>query len=262
VSSKFLTYWSLAFAVFFIWIMSILVALGDVKDELLEKIRKQGAARGKARLRPANPLAGLSVAETLTSPARTEAQEWVYGEVARIAQSLNLNVKIVVLQDSMDHFLVHFAQGPRLVTYRVDKAWVADARAGKADQLERIRRAVEQYLRVEFLGEKPAPPPAAATPAAAAARPASTPAAAGAAAAPSPGPPASGASAAAPGPGAAPAAGATPATGAATAGPATGTAGEMTREERIAAARAKAEAIKAQRESGKPPEGGPLPSGS
>lgn len=208
--SKFLTYWSLAFAVFFLWIVSIAVALADVKDELLDKIHKQWVARGKARLRPANPLAGLSVAETLPSSARTEAQEWVYGEVSRIAASLKLPVKIIVLQDSMDHFLVHFTQGQRLVSYRVDKAWVADARAGKTDQAERIRRAVEQYLRVEFLGEKPAPPPAAAP--------------------------------------SAPAAPATPA--------AAGAPGEMSREERIAAARAKAEALKAQRAAGQAPDGG------
>ena len=254
--SKFLTYWSLAFAVFFIWIMSIAVALADVKDELLDKIYKQWVARGKARLRPANPLAGLSVAETLSSPARTEAQEWVYGEVSRIAGSLGLAVKIIVLQDSMDHFLVHFAQGARLVTYRVDKAWVADARAGKTDQLERIRRAVGQYLRVEFLGEKPAPPPAAAAPASAAAKPAGAAAPAGtaspgAAAAPSDaGPPA------APVAGRPPAAsGGAPAAGAEPTAPGTAPAAEMSREERIAAAKAKAEAIKAQRESGKPPEG-------
>lgn len=234
--SKFLTYWSLAFAVFFIWIMSIAVALADVKDELLDKIYKRWVARGKARLRPANPLAGLSVAETLPSPARTEVQDWVYGEVSRIAGSLGLSVKIVVMQDSMDHFLVHFAQGARLVTYRVDKAWVADARAGKADQLERIRRAVEQYLRVEFLGEKPAPPPAAPAPKPAApAAPAATPVGTGAPSA------------------AVPAAGTSPATPSAPGA-------DMSREERIAAAKAKAEAIKAQREAGKPPEGG-APSG-
>jgi hypothetical protein len=245
VSSKFLTYWSLAFAVFYLWILSILVAMADVKDELLEKIRKQAVARGKARLRPVDPLAGLSVAETLSSPARTEAQEWVYREVSRIAQSLNLAVKIIVLQDSMDHFLVHFTQGPRLVSYRVDKAWVADARAGKTDQLERMRRAVEQYLRVEFLGEKPVPPPAAVASASPATRPA--------AAAPTPGAaPASATGGSTPPPRAAPPAPAAPA--ASPAGP-----GEMTREERIAAARAKAEAMKAQREAGKPPAGGAAP---
>jgi hypothetical protein len=239
--SKFLTYWSLAFAVFFLWILSIAVAMADVKDELLDKIYKQWVARGKARLRPANPLAGLSVAETLSSPARTEAQEWVYGEVSRIAGSLGLAVTIVVLQDSMDHFLVHFAQGARLVTYRVDKAWVADARAGKADQLDRIRRAVEQYLRVEFFGEKPAPPQAAA-PAAPAVPAAAKPAGAGA--------PAAATSAPAAIPGGAPAAGAGPTAPGAPPG------AEMSREERIAAAKAKAEAIKAQRESSKSPEGG------
>ncbi len=244
--SKFLTYWSLAFAVFFIWIMSVAVALADVKDELLDKIHKQWVARGKARPRPANPLAGRSVAETLPSPARTEAQEWVYGEVSRIANSLKLSVNIVVLQDSMDHFLVHFTQGSRLVTYRVDKAWVADARAGKADQLERIRRAVEQYLRVEFLGEKPAPPPAPA----AAPKPAAAAAPAGAKPA-APAAPPGGAGAPAP---AAQGAGVTslPASPAPAGPPA-----EMSREERIAAAKAKAEALKAQRAAGQTPGGTP-----
>lgn len=266
MSSKFLTYWSLAFAVFFIWIMSLLVAFADVKDDVLDRLRKQGAARGKGRLRPANPLAGLSVAETLSQPARTESQEWVFREVSRIAASLKLDVKIVVLQDSMDHFLVHFTQGPRLVTYRVDKAWVADARAGKGDQLERIRRAVEQYLRVEFLGEKPAPPPAAtpAATAAAAARPGGAAAARPVAAASAAGAPPGGSPrpAAAPADGApgavAPSAG-TPPAGTSPAAPAGGPSGEMTREERIAAARAKAEAMKAQRQSGKPPDGGAGP---
>ena len=251
--SKFLTYWSLAFAVFFIWIVSIVVALADVKDELLDKIHKQWVARGKGRLRPANPLAGLSVAETLTAPARTESQEWVYGEVSRIAGSLGLSVKIIVLQDSMDHFLVHFTQGPRLVTYRVDKAWVADARAGKTDQLERIRRAVEQYLRVEFLGEKPpAPPPAAPAvkPAPAAPTPAATPAPAAAAPAP----------AATPAP-AAPAAAVQGGPGSPTSrGPEA--AAEMSREEKIAAAKAKAEAMRAQREGAKPGGSGTPPAGS
>jgi hypothetical protein len=232
--SKFLTYWSLAFAVFFIWIVSIAVALADVKDELLDKIHKQWVARGKARLRPTNPLAGLSVAETLVAPARTESQDWVYGEVSRIAQSLGLSVGIVVLQDSMDHFLVHFTQGARLVTYRVDKAWVADARAGKTDQLERIRRAVEQYLRVEFLGEKPPAPPAPAP----AAKPAA-PAAAG-----TPGPAAGGTAPSPAAPGSA------------------APAGEMSREEKIAAAKAKAEAMRAQRDGSKPGGPGTPPAGT
>lgn len=242
--SKFLTYWSLAFAVFFIWIVSIAVALADVKDELLDKVYKQWVARGKAQLRPANPLAGLSVAETLTPPARTEAQDWVYAEVSRIAGSLGLGVKIMVLQDSMDHFLVHFTQGPRLVTYRIDKTWVADARAGKADQLERIRRAVEQHLRVEFLGEKrPAP---AAPAAAAAAKPAAAASPGGGTAAPTP----------------AAATTATPAAGpAAASGNPAAPGAELSREELIAAAKAKAEAVRAQREGAKSPEGSGSPPG-
>ena len=37
--SKFLTYWSLTFAILVIWGFSIAVAMADVKDEMLEKIR-------------------------------------------------------------------------------------------------------------------------------------------------------------------------------------------------------------------------------
>jgi hypothetical protein len=158
-ASKFLVYWSLTFAILMIWIFSIAVALADVKDEFWEKIRKQGAGK-KSALRPTDPLAGRSVAETLTPPAMDARQEWVFGLVSQLARTLGLTLKILVLQDSMDHFLVHFAQGKKLTSYRVDKEWVADGMAGKADQIERarerIRQAIERHLRVEFLGEKPA----------------------------------------------------------------------------------------------------------
>jgi hypothetical protein len=127
----------------------------------------------------------------------------------------------------MDHYLVHFTQGKRLITYRVDKAWVADAMAGKADQRERIIAAVEQYLRQEFLGQRIAPKPA-----------------------PAPAKPAP-AAAAVPAPAGAPA----PAASAGSAQPAP----EMSREELIAAAKAKAEAIKAQRASGVQPTSPPPP---
>ena len=224
--SKFLTYWSLTFAILFIWGFSLAVAMADVKDELLAKIRKQV---GRARLRPVNPLAGRSVAETLAPTAMDEKERWVFHLVSAIAIALKLQVGILVLQDSMGHYLVHFTQGKRLTTYRVDKAWVADAMAGKADQRERINTAVEQYLRQEFLGQPipakaaPAKPAAAAAPAAAAPKPAGV------------APPA-------------PLAGSAPPSQ------------EMSREERIAAAKAKAEAIKAQRAAeGQPPPPPPDP---
>ncbi len=242
MTSKFLTYWSLTFAIFLIWIFSVAVAMADVKDELLAKIQKQWAARAKARLRPVDPLAGRSPAETITPRALDEKESWVLHLVSQIAIALKLDVRILVLQDSMGHYLVHFAQGKRLESYRVDKAWVADAMAGKADQRERIFTAVEQYLRQQFLGEKPAPKPAGAT------------AAAGAAAS------GAGRAAAAAKP-AAPA-------GAPGGAPASGAAGtQMSREEMIAAARAKAEALKAQRAAGgaspaPSPAGPSQPSGS
>jgi hypothetical protein len=235
--TKFLTYWSLTFAIAFIWAFSVAVALADVKDDMLAKIRKKV---GRARLRPVNPLAGRTTAETLAPMAMDEKERWVFHLVSAIAISLRLQVGILVLQDSMDHYLVHFTQGKRMVTYRVDKAWVADAMAGKADQRERIIVAVEQYLRQEFLGQRitPKPAPAAAKPA--------TPAPAGAA----PPPPSSaGAAAAAPTP-----------TGVAAPAPASGSAQpgqEMSREERIAAAKAKAEAIRAQRAAGGEPPSPP-----
>ena len=221
--SKFLVYWSLTFAILFIWAFSIATAMADVKDDLLANVRKRV---GRARLRPIDPLAGRSVAETLAPTAMDEKERWVFHLVSAMAIALRLQVGILVLQDSMGHYLVHFTQGKRLVTYRVDKAWVADAMAGKADQRERISAAVEQYLRQEFLGQaipaKTAPAPA-------------KPAAAGAtAAAPKP------TGAAAP---------------TASAGSAQGGQAEMSREERIAAAKAKAEAIRAQRAAGgQPPE--------
>ena len=230
VLSKFLTYWSLTFAILIIWAFSVAVALADVKDDMLARLRKQYA---RARLRPVNPLAGRSVAETLAPPAMDEKERWVFHLVSATAIALKLPVGILVLQDSMGHYLVHFTQGKRLVTYRVDKAWVADAMAGKADQRERISAAVEQYLRQEFLGQPIAPKAAPAKPAAAPP----------AAAAPKPGTPAGTAAPATPAPGAAAAAGP-----AAPAQP-----GEMSREERIAAARAKAEAMRAQRAAGGQP---------
>jgi hypothetical protein len=223
--SKFLTYWSLTFAILFIWAFSVAVALADVKDDLLAKARKQ---IGRARLRPVNPLAGRSVAETLAPTAMDEKERWVFHLVSAIAIALRLQVGILVLQDSMGHYLVHFTQGKRMTTYRVDKAWVADAMAGKADQRERINAAVEQYLRQEFLGQPIAPKavPAPAKPATPAAPGTATPKPAGAV---------------------------TPAPSAGPAQPGE----EMSREERIAAAKAKAEAIKAQRAAGGPPPSQP-----
>jgi hypothetical protein len=219
-----------------IWGFSIAVALLDVKDELVEKIRKQV---GRARLRPVDPLAGQSVAETLAPTAMDEKERWVFHLVSEVAIALRLNVRILVLQDSMGHYLVHFAQGKRLTSYRVDKAWVADSMAGKAEVRERTYAAIDHYLRQEFLGQKipPKAAPAAAPKPAAAAAPAASastkPAVAPDGAAPKPVPTAP--------PAPAPAASAP--------------ADEMSREEKIAAAKAKAEAIKAQRAAGGPAPG-------
>jgi hypothetical protein len=234
--SKFLTYWSLTFAIVFIWLAAVAVAMADLKDEVLQKIQKQWAARQKSRARPVDPLADQSVAETLRPAHMDEKESWVFHLVSGIAIALGLKVRILVLQDSMGHYLVHFAQGKRLTSYRIDKAWVTDAMAGKGDQRERINVAVEQYLRQEYLGEKLTPK----APAPAATRAPAAPAAASQAGAPGTAP-APAAAGGAPAPSAASPSGA-----------------EMTREEKIAAAKAKAEAIKAQRAAGAsqaPPSG-------
>jgi hypothetical protein len=224
MSSKFLTYWSLTFAILWIWIFSVAVALADVKDELMEKIHKQWTARIRARMRPVDPLAGRSAGETITPRALDEKESWVLHLVSQIAIALKLGVRILVLQDSMGHYLVHFVKGKQLTSYRVDKAWVADAMAGKAHQRERIYKAVEQYLRQEFLGQ-----PIPAQTAAPAPVPSGT----------APPKPAAGA----------------PAQGGA----------ELSREEKIAQAKAKAEALKAQRAAQAPAGGtssGGTPGGS
>ncbi len=154
--SKFFTYWALTFAILIIWGFSVAVALADVKDEFLGRLKKQGAA-ARPQPRPADPSAGRSVAETLRPPAMTRNEAWLFDLVTQIAKNSKLDVRIIVLQDSMDHYLVHFIRGKQLVSYRVDKAWVADAMAGKTDQRERIQEAVGRYLRQEFFGEKLTP---------------------------------------------------------------------------------------------------------
>ncbi|HYM71200.1 MAG TPA: hypothetical protein VEZ44_16510 [bacterium] len=221
--SKFLTYWSLLFAILTIWGFSVLVALASAKDELLETFRKRWAMGMRARMAFTDPLAGRSVAETLTDRPMTASQKWVLDQVTPVAERLGVRVRTLVLQDGHGHFVVYLAQGKRLVTYRLDKAWVTDAVAGKAGQLDRIRQAVEQYLRQELLGQAP-PRAAPSGPAAATAGSVASP----------PGGPAS-------------ASAGTPPAGVT----------EVSREERIAAA--KAEATRSQRAASTRPESKPSP---
>ena len=98
------------------------VALADVKDDLMAQIRKKA---GRARLRPVDPLAGRSVAETLARTAMDEKETWVFYLVSEIAIPLKLNVKILVVQDSMGHYLVQFAQGKRLVSWHLSAVMVS-----------------------------------------------------------------------------------------------------------------------------------------
>jgi len=69
-----------------------------------------------------------------------------------IAQKLNLSVRILVLEDSKNHPFIHFHDGRQLKTYRVDKTWVAEARAGNAEREAQIRDLIERYLAADFLG--------------------------------------------------------------------------------------------------------------
>lgn len=218
-----LRYWSLTVAVFIFYVFAILVASLDAFDELLESARKRRAQRRPAVLDP-NPLADRSVAATiLPGPGqRLDARrQLVAGMAGEIVGRLGLGRKVqtLVLEDSKGHALVHFTSGTRLETYRVDRAVVDAAIAGDASKAAAIAGLLERHLAADFLGREDMRPLRTTELAreAGAKPPAEAPARAGPSA-PAPDP------------------------------------DKMSREERLAAARAKAEALKAARQPGKPPE--------
>jgi hypothetical protein len=155
VLAKFFKYWSLTFAVFFIYLFAMLVAGLDVWDDLMDRVRKRRAESPGARGLVPNPLVGKSVASTLgigPGQAPDDKRGWVRDRAEAAAAKAGAKVSIVVLEDSKEHPLVHFHDGVQLKSYRVDKAWVAEARAGNADRARQIEELLERYLASDFLG--------------------------------------------------------------------------------------------------------------
>ncbi|MGQ0551437.1 MAG: hypothetical protein ACT4PY_17415 [Armatimonadota bacterium] len=246
--SGFLRYWSLTLAVFVFYVFAAIVASLDITSEVREAIRKKRATRRGPALDP-NPLTGRTVAETMLSGPgqRPDAKrEWVAQIATDIAQRLNARVQTLVLEDSKGHPLVHFNDGERVQTYRIDRTLVESAMAGDTAKVAEVSDFLTRHLIADFLGLEQTRPPrttelareASSKPAAAAViRPAGPAPAKPAAPAAEPSATAATAEPAPPSPAAPPAPGA-----------------EMSREERIAAARAKAEELKARaRQQGKPP---------
>jgi hypothetical protein len=237
----FLRYWSLTLAVFVFYIFAIVVALLDVFADLAEAARKRRAER-KAAAGDPNPLASRSIAQTIfPGPGqRLEGRRaWVARLVEDLVRSLTPRppVRTLVLEDSKGHPVVHFSDGRRLETYRLDRDAVDAAMAGDGARLAEVTERLRGHLIADFLGREEARPPRT-TELAREAKPAGAKAEA---ALPSAGAPVTAhAPAAPPGP-------------AAVAGTPAADPESLSREERLAAARAKAEALRAARQAQKPP---------
>ncbi len=161
---QFLRYWSLTLGVFFIYLFSAFVAGLDIRDQIMETVKKRRTQlKSKGPMPDPNPLEGKTVAESLGGGPGQQPdakRKWVFDVVSKVASGLNLtNVRIIVLEDSKEHPLVHFHDGRQLRTYRIDKTWVAEARAGNASREEQIRDLVERYLSADFLGQQARRPP-------------------------------------------------------------------------------------------------------
>jgi len=154
----FFRYWSLTFAVVFFYIFAFAVAGLDVWDQVMEIVRKRRKELiPKGSTLDPNPLKGKTIAETLGSgPGQQldEKRRWILERATEVANKLGLKVQIVVLEDSLGHPFVHLHDGKQLKTYRVDKTWVAEARAGNAQREQQIRDLLERYLASDFLGRK------------------------------------------------------------------------------------------------------------
>jgi hypothetical protein len=155
VLAKFFKYWSLTFAVILIYLFAMLVAGLDVWNDLMERVRKRRSESPGARGLVPNPLLGKSVASTLgIGPGQIpdDKRAWVRDRAEAAAAKLGAKVSIVVLEDSKEHPLVHFHDGTQLKSYRVDKTWVAEARAGNGERARQIEELLERYLASDFLG--------------------------------------------------------------------------------------------------------------
>ncbi len=159
-----LRYWSLTFAVLFIYLFAMVVAGLDVADQVMDTVRKRRPQlKAKGPLPDSNPLQGKTVAETLgIGPGQQPdaKRQWVLDLVTDVARTLNLTtLRVIVLEDSKEHPLVHFHDGKQLRSYRIDKTWVAEGRAGNSARVQQIRELVERYLAADFLGQQARRPP-------------------------------------------------------------------------------------------------------
>lgn len=154
--TAFFKYWSLTFAVFFIYMFTMVVAGLDVWQQVMETVRKRRGQLKKVPALDSNPLKDKTVAETLgMGPGQQpdEKRQYVLDLATQAARKLDLrHLRILVLEDSMKHPFVHFHDGKQLRTYRVDKTWVAEARAGNKEREQQIRDLLERYLASDFLG--------------------------------------------------------------------------------------------------------------
>lgn len=229
--NAFLRYWALTLAVFVFYLFAIVVASLDVFADLAEAARKRRAQRKPTVLDP-NPMASRSVAGTIfPGPGQQPdgRREWVARLVEDLVRQIEPRppVQTLVLEDSKGHFLVHFSGGQRLETYRVDRSVVEAAMAGETGRMAELTARLRGHLVADFLGDESARP-ARTTELAREAKPAPAPSPA----APSPTAPTVPSAPAPPGP---------------------ADVESMSREERLAAARAKAEALRAARQAQKPP---------
>lgn len=156
------SYWSLTFAVLFFFVGAFVVAGLDVWEQIMENVRKRrGQLASKMQVLDPNPLKGKTVAETLgMGPGQQPdaKRQWVLDQAQEVARALGLTVQVLVLEDSMKHPLVHFHDGKQLKSYRVDKSWVEEARAGSSARTRQVRDLLERYLASDFLGRKEARP--------------------------------------------------------------------------------------------------------
>lgn len=162
--SQFLRYWSLTFAVFLFFLYATVVAGLDVFDQLMETVQKRRPQlKAQGPLPDPNPLTGKTIAQTLGGGPgqRPDAKrQWLLDLMKQVANQSGLGtLDIVVLEDSKEHPLVHFNDGKTLRSYRVDKTWVAEARAGNASRVDQIRDLISRYLAADFLGQQDRRPP-------------------------------------------------------------------------------------------------------
>jgi hypothetical protein len=152
-------------------------------------------------------------------------REWVLRMATDIVKKVNPTppVQTLVLEDSKGHPMVHFSNGTRLETYRVDRNVLEAAMKGEVTKIIEVADMLTRHLTADFLGREDVRPPRT-TELAREAKPAAA------------------------APAAAPAAPAAP-TPAAAAAPAKDPE-SMSREERLALAKAKAEAMRAAAQGG------------